>query len=166
LSWRFARQSSAQLRQLGDVGRDASRLIRNVRSRLLPIRLRGWRRVVRSRWRRRAIARLAALLRQRREILLTRLQGGGVLGGSALPVHSEPNRPNNYTGEASADVLGCFPTLLGQRSRAHWLCWSALVQRTPLGRQGNADAVAKASYRPTGNQARQKSLNRSWLNSV
>ena len=52
-------------------------------ARSLPRRRRiSLRRHIRSRWRRRSISRGASLFRQRREILLTRLQRSGVLGRS------------------------------------------------------------------------------------
>ena len=37
----------------------------------------------------------ASLFCKRCEVLLTRLQCGSVFSGSPLPVHTEPNRPNN-----------------------------------------------------------------------
>jgi hypothetical protein len=46
------------------------------------------------------------LLRERGEILLTRLQSGCVFTSGTLKVHPEPNRPNHYTDNASGDVLG------------------------------------------------------------
>jgi hypothetical protein len=59
-----------------------------------------------GRWRRRRfVPGSASLLCKRREVLLTRLQRGGVLGGSALPIHTEPNGPNNQTNDAGSDVL-------------------------------------------------------------
>jgi len=65
-----------------------------------------------SRWWRRSISGGASLFRQRREILLTRLQCGSVLFGSAFKIHSKPNRPNYQSDETSADVLRGLPSLL------------------------------------------------------
>ena len=59
-----------------------------------------------------SVSRGASLFRQRREILLTCLQRGSILSGSAFPVHSKPNRPNHYSYDAGGYVLCDLPALL------------------------------------------------------
>jgi hypothetical protein len=80
-------------------------------------RLGRWR--VRHRWRPisrrrrwRPISRVASLFRERRQILLTRLQGGRVFGCGSLKVHPKPYRPNYNANNASGDVLDSLHALL------------------------------------------------------
>jgi len=60
---------------------------------------------------RRRCRRIASLRRQRRQILLARLQRGCLFARRVLKIHSKPNRPDHKSGYAGRDILGDLAAL-------------------------------------------------------